>query len=79
MYQVGCRRDTGRNNRSHTLISCSCRRPFIFLGYLICALSYLWLAALYTPSAPSLALLVGLATLGMVMADTICDSLVVER
>lgn len=56
-----------------------CRRPFIFLGYLICAVSYLCLAALYTPSAPSLALLVGLATFGMVMADTTCDSLVVER
>lgn len=58
---------------------CPSSRPYVFLGYLICSAAYLTIAALALPSAPSLALLLGCATFGMVMADTTCDSLVVER
>lgn len=55
------------------------RRPYIFIGYVLCCTAYLCLAWIGTPSAPVLGLLLALATTGMVMADTICDSMIVAR
>lgn len=55
------------------------RRPYIFIGYLIGCCALLTLAGIGRPSAPILGMGLGMATVGMVMADTICDSMIVAR
>lgn len=54
------------------------RKPFMVVGTLLSTAAYLALAALGRPSAPELGLGLCFATVGLVMADTMADALVVE-
>ncbi len=55
------------------------RKPYIFLGTALSTAAYLALASVGRPSAPALGAGLCLATVGLVMADTMSDALVVER
>lgn len=55
------------------------RKPYMALGTLLSTAAYLALASLGRPSAPELGLGLCCATVGLVMADTMADALVVER
>jgi len=55
------------------------RRPYIFLGTLLWAGTFLYLSYLGNPSGPTLGLCLCLSTTGMVLCDTISDAMIVER
>jgi len=55
------------------------RRPYIFLGTLTWATTFLYLSYLGNPSGPTLGLCLCLSTVGMVLCDTISDAMIVER
>lgn len=55
------------------------RRPYILLGTLVWGGTLLFLGYVGTPSSPTLGWALCIATAGMVLADTICDAMIVER
>ena len=56
------------------------RKPYLFIGILTCALSWMILGGLRPPPTTSLTcLLMFLATFGLLMSDVMADALVVEK